>query len=335
MKLASIDIGTNSTRLLISGCKEADSKQSECKKESYNNSGFTTIAREMAITRPGRDLNKTGLISEQSEEETIKVLAGYIRKIREEGVERFRVIGTSALRRAKNTAEFKKLIKDRLGINIEVITGEEEARLSFYGALGGVDFNGLLKLYEIIKTPESSKNILVMDIGGGSTEFILGSMERNIILANSVDIGCVNLTEKFIRNPAGKPDKQELIRLNEFIRVRLLESIKVIREVGFSIVIGLAGTISTLAAVDMGLTVYNKNKIHHHILTEDKIRRIYDLLCSVSLEERKKIAGLDPKRADIIISGTAILLQIMDMLDVGKILVSEDDILDGIVYSLL
>src|SRR4030066_231554 len=135
MKLASIDIGTNSTRLLISGCKAVDSKESECK--------FTTIAREMAITRPGRDLDKTGLISEQSAEETIKVLAEYIGKMKEEGVERVRVIGTSALRKAKNTAWFRKLVKVRLDINIDVITGDEEARLSFYGTLGGADFDGL------------------------------------------------------------------------------------------------------------------------------------------------------------------------------------------------
>ena len=151
----------------------------------------------------------------------------------------------------------------------------------------------------------------------------------------SIDLGCVNLTERFIKNSAGKPGNQELTELNEFISTRLIDLVNKIKKRGFSILVGLAGTISTLAAVDLELIAYSKNKIHHHILSEQKIRQIYGLFCSVNLEERKKIAGLDPKRADIIISGTAILLQIMNMLDVEKLLVSEDDILDGIVYSLL
>ncbi|MGZ5491671.1 MAG: Ppx/GppA phosphatase family protein [Nitrososphaeraceae archaeon] len=315
MKLASIDVGTNSTRLLIAGC---DKKPSSTYK-------LTTLAREMEITRIGRNLDKTGLISKHSAEGTLEVLASYLKKIKGEGVESFRVVGTSALRKAKNTTCFKKLVNEKLGINVEVITGIEEARLSFYGALRGMD----------ILSQTDLKNILVIDIGGGSTEFILGSHEDKIILVQSIDLGCVNLTERFIKNSAGKPGNQELTDLNEFISTRLIDLVNKIKKRGFSILIGLAGTISTLAAVNLELIAYSKNKIHHHILSEQKIMQIYGLFCSVNLEERKKIAGLDPKRADIIISGTAILLQIMNMLDVEKLLVSEDDILDGIVYSLL
>jgi len=325
MKLAAIDIGTNSTRLLISSCE----------KKPGSTYKLTTLAREMEITRIGKNLGKTGLISKHSAEETMEVLASYLKKIKGEGVESFRVVGTSALRKAKNTTWFKKLVNEKLGINVEVITGIEEARLSFYGALRGADINKLSKKLGILSRQTDLNNILVIDIGGGSTEFILGSHEDKIILAQSIDLGCVNLTERFIKNSAGKPGNQELIELNEFISTRLIDLVNKIKKRGFSIMVGLAGTISTLAAVDLELIVYSKNKIHHHILSEQKIRQIYGLFCSVNLEERKKIAGLDPKRADIIISGTAILLQIMNMLDVGKLLVSEDDILDGIVYSLL
>ncbi|MBU4293340.1 MAG: Ppx/GppA family phosphatase [Actinobacteria bacterium] len=315
MKLAAIDIGTNSTRLLISCCK----------KKPGSTYKLTTLAREMKITRIGKNLDKTGLISKHSAEETMEVLASYLKKIKGEGVESFRVVGTSALRKAKNTIWFKKLVNEKLGINVEVITGRQEARLSFCGALRGVALSHQTDL----------KNILVIDIGGGSTEFILGSHEDKIILVQSIDLGCVNLTERFIKNSAGKPGNHELTDLNEFISTRLIDLVNKIKKRGFSILVGLAGTISTLAAVDLELLAYSKNKIHHHILSEQKIRQIYGLFCSVNLEERKKIAGLDPKRADIIISGTAILLQIMNMLDVEKLLVSEDDILDGIVYSLL
>jgi exopolyphosphatase / guanosine-5'-triphosphate,3'-diphosphate pyrophosphatase len=326
MKLAAIDIGTNSTRLLIAGCE---------KNPASTTYQLTTLVREMEITRIGKNLGKTGLILKHSAEETVEVLASYLKKIRYEGVESFRVVGTSALRKAKNTIWFKKLVNEKLGINIEVITGRQEARLSFYGALNGADNNKLSKKLGILSHQTDSKNILVIDIGGGSTEFILGSHENKIILVQSIDLGCVNLTERFIKNSADKPGNQELIELNEFISTRLIDLVNKIKKQGFSILIGLAGTISTLAAVDLELIAYSKNKIHHHILAEQKIRQIYELFCSINLEERKKIVGLDPRRADIIIGGTAILLQIINMLDMEKLLVSEDDILDGIVYSLL
>ncbi|MCL5069695.1 MAG: Ppx/GppA family phosphatase [Actinobacteria bacterium] len=325
MKLAAIDIGTNSTRLLISSCE----------KNPNNTYKFTTLAREMEITRIGKNLDKTDLISKHSAEETMEVLAKYLKKIKSEDVESFRVVGTSALRKAKNTTWLKKLVNERFGINVEVITGIEEARLSFYGALRGADIDKLSKKLGILSHQTDLNNILVIDIGGGSTEFILGSHEGKIILVQSIDLGCVNLTEKFIKNSAGKPGNQELKELNEFISNSLVGLVNKIKKQGLSMLIGLAGTISTLAAADLKLVAYSKNKIHHHILSEQKIRKIYELFCSVSLEERKKIAGLDPKRADIIISGTAILLQIMNKLDTEKLLVSEDDILDGIVYSLL
>ena len=325
MKLAAIDIGTNSTRLLIAGCE----------KKPGSTYKLTTLAREMEITRIGKNLDKTGLISKHSAEETLEVLVSYLKKIKGEGVKSFRVVGTSALRKAKNTTWFLKLVNEKLGINIEVITGSQEARLSFCGALRGADINKLSKKLGILSHQTDLKNILVIDIGGGSTEFILGNHEDKIILVQSIDLGCVNLTERFIKNSAGKPGNQELIELNEFISTRLIDSVNKIKKLRFSTLVGLAGTISTLAAIDLELIAYSKNKIHHHILSEQKIRQIYRLFCSVNLEERKKIAGLDPKRADIIISGTATLLQIMNMLDMEKLLVSEDDILDGIVYSLL
>lgn len=324
MKLAAIDIGTNSTRLLISRCKKINST-----------SKVTTFVRETEITRIGKDLNKTGLISKNSAEETINVLAYYLKKIKTESVENFRIVGTSALRKAKNASWFKELVNEKLGVNVEIVSGIEEARLSFYGVLRGENADSLPKRIKTLSSQTNLNNILVVDIGGGSTEFILGSYEGEIILVHSIDLGCVNLTERFIKNATGKPGKQELKELNEFISARIMDLVVKIKKPGFSILIGLAGTISALAAVDLGLVTYSKNKIHHHVLSAQKVRQIYELFCGLNLEERKKIAGLDPKRADIIISGTAILLKIMDMLGVEKLLVSEDDILDGIVYSLL
>jgi len=325
MKLAAIDIGTNSTRLLISGCK----------KKSNGVYKLKTIAREMMITRIGKNLDKTGLISKHSAEETIEVLANYLKKIKDENVDSFRIVGTSALRKAKNTDWFKKLVNEKLGITVEVITGREEARLSFYGALKSININELSKKLEFMSYQTDLKNILVIDIGGGSTEFILGNNKNEIILVKSIELGCVSLTERFLRNSSGKPSNHELVKLNEFISASLVDISAKIKKHGFSIMVGLAGTISALAAVDLKLKTYSKNKIHHYILSECKIRKIYEFFCSVNIEEREKIAGLDPKRADVIIAGTAILLRIMSNLSVKKLLVSEDDILDGIVYSLM
>ena len=220
MKLAAIDIGTNSTRLLIAGYEKKTSS-------TYK---LTTLAREMEITRIGKNLDKTGLISKHAAEETMEVLASYLKKIKDEGVESFRVVGTSALRKAKNTTWFKKLINEKLGINVEVITGRQEARLSFCGALRGADIDKLLKKLGILSHQAGLKNILVIDIGGGSTEFILGSHEDKIILAQSIDLGCVNLTERFIKNSTAKLGNQELTELNEFISTSLIGLVNKIKK---------------------------------------------------------------------------------------------------------
>ncbi len=176
-------------------------------------------------------------------------------------------------------------------------------------------------------------SVLVIDIGGGSTEFILGSLNGRIIFSESIDIGCVNLTEKFINY--SKPAPEDLELLNNYIRDKIRKTIDEIPKNNFNLIIGLAGTISTLAAVDLKLARYDRDKIHNHILKFDNIKLIYNQFCQVDMDSRKKITGLEEKRADIIISGAAILLEIMKMLGSDKILVSENDILDGIIYSIL
>jgi exopolyphosphatase/guanosine-5'-triphosphate,3'-diphosphate pyrophosphatase len=312
MKLASIDVGTNSTRLLIV----------DYSKKNHTLS-FITIAREMVITRIGKNLAKAGRISGLSAKRTLDVLSDYLNLIKKEKVEKYRAIGTSALRQAKNSKWFLNYIKNKLGIGIDVIDGREEAALSFCGAVKSLNFN----------TKKTDGSVLVIDIGGGSTEFILGSLNGRIIFSESIDIGCVNLTEKFINY--SKPAPEDLELLNNYIRGKIRKTIDEIPKNNFNLIIGLAGTISTLAAVDLKLARYNRDKIHNHILKFDNIKLIYNQFCQVNMDSRKKITGLEEKRADIIISGAAILLEIMKMLGSDKILVSENDILDGIIYSIL
>jgi exopolyphosphatase/guanosine-5'-triphosphate,3'-diphosphate pyrophosphatase len=315
MKLASIDVGTNSTRLLIVDYSK--------KIHAFS---FITIVREMVITRIGKNLAKSGKISRLSAKMTLDVLSGYLSLIKKEKVKKYRAIGTSALRQAKNSKWFLDYIEKRLGMKIEVIDGKEEAALSFCGGVKNLNLN-------LLKGKKSDNNVLVIDIGGGSTEFIFGSLNGRIIFSESIDIGCVNLTEKFINY--SKPAPEELELLNNYIRDKIEKLINKISKNNFSLIIGLGGTISTLASVDLKLVQYDRDKIHNHVLKFDNIKFIYDQFCQVDLDSRKKTRGLEEKRADIIIGGIAILLEIMKMLGFDKILVSENDILDGIIYSIL
>ncbi|MCL4386388.1 MAG: Ppx/GppA family phosphatase [Cyanobacteria bacterium] len=320
MKLASIDIGSNSTRLLIV----------DYPKENYSSVNyspiFKIIARKTAITRISRNLTKTSLISGFSAGKTINVLNEYLNLIKKENVKKFRVVGTSALRKAKNSSWFINLVKSELGIKIDIISSSEEADLSFYGVVRNSDL--------ISKIEPENFLILVIDIGGGSTEFIQGNTDGKIIFKESIDIGCVNLTEKFI-NYNKKPEIKDLEMLQQYVNQRIKVISAKIKELGFNIIFGVAGTISTLSMVDLKLKKYNRGKIHGHILRIDNIKKIYNNFCSLDFESRKKIAGLETKRADIIIGGTAILIEIMNLLEPDKIIVSENDILDGIIYSIL
>ena len=302
MKIAAIDIGTNSTRLLISELK---------------NSLFHTLEREMEITRIGKNLKISGKISSDSAQAVSNILKKYKVLLENHGVTRYRAVGTSAVRKAINSKWFISYIKESTGIKIESITGEEEAYLTFYGASRSLDI---------------PKSILVIDIGGGSTEFILGNNGPEINMVESLDIGCVNLSEEFIKDEG--PDKIELEKMHSYICNYISGTMGLIGRRSDIAIIGVAGTITTLAAIDLGIEEYDSSRIHLHRLTGEKISGIYRRLCSVPLNERKKIRGLEPARADIIIGGTAILLEILRQLDKDSIIVSEQDILDGIIYTL-
>jgi len=312
MRLAAIDIGTNSTRLLIT---------------DYKNSKFIPLERKMEITRLGKDLARNKTILDDSARKTLEALSGYWRLVKDHGVEKYRAVGTSAVRKASNSDWFVSYIYKNLGMKIEVISGREEAKLSFYGAVREMDLNRLSR------KAGSGAGILVVDIGGGSSELILGDSNCNLEFAVSLDLGCVSLTERFIGS--GIPDTGSLNRMQRHIAKRLEETIKRIRQHKSLFIIGVAGTITTLAAIDLKLKVYNREKIHGHILSIKRIGDIHKNLCRLDLEDRKKVAGLNPKRADIIIAGTAIVLEILKLLGSDDIMVSERDILDGIIYTLV
>jgi len=312
MKLASIDIGTHSTRLLIT---------------DYQNNKFIPLERKMKITRLGKNLDENNMIGKDSARKAVEALSGYQRLIGDYNVKKFRVVGTSAIRKASNSDWFISYVYKHLEMKIDVVSGQEEARLSFYGAVRDMDLN-----YPGCKAKLTGK-ILVVDIGGGSSEFILGDCNYNLQLVESLNLGCVSLTEKFIGSSI--PDTNSLSQMQQYIVNELEETTGKINLYKPAFIIGVAGTITTLAAIDLKLAAYNSEKIHRHILSLKKIENIYKDLCRLDLKGRKKVVGLHPGRADVIIGGTAIVLEVLKMLDVKDILVSERDILDGIIYTLV
>jgi len=303
MKAAAIDIGTNSIRLLI--CESGDSS-------------VDILERKMEVARIGKNLGKTGNISRQSAEAASDVLGGYKKLIEKHGVKAYRAVGTQALRKADNSDWFISYIKDNTGLDVEIITGRQEAGLGYKGVCGSF---------------EDGVSVLVVDIGGGSTEFIMGDSGFDPELIESIDIGSVNLSERFIKSDI--PEAGELADMHGFITDRIKPVIKKIDLKEDTVLAGVAGTITTIASIDLKLKEYDSLRIHHHLLTYRRVAEIYDMLCGLSLKERRRVRGLQPERADIIIGGTAVLMEVMDKLGRDSVTVSEQDILDGIIYSLL
>ena len=312
MKLAAIDIGTNSTRLLIT---------------DYRNKVLFPLERKMEITRLGRGVDKNKTILKDSARKTLDVLSDYRRILMDYDVNKCRTVGTSAVREALNRDWFVSYVYENLGMIIDVISGREEARLGFCGAVKNMDLN-----HPACK-PKTDAAILVLDVGGGSTEFILGDFNCSLELARSIDLGSVSLTERFIGS--GRPDESDLNKMRHYITNKFEKTIGKIKRHKPLLVIGVAGTITTLAAIDLKLKAYDTEKIHGYVLNFEKIKEIRDHLCGLDLKERKKVTGLDPARADIIIAGTEIVLTILKILGRREILVSERDILDGIIYTLI
>jgi exopolyphosphatase / guanosine-5'-triphosphate,3'-diphosphate pyrophosphatase len=315
MRLAAIDTGTNSTRLLITEIKSAT-------KEEF---ATVDIIREMHITRLGKNLDKTGLIDKKNAEKTVSVLKKYFDLIKCYKVRRYRAVGTRALRQAANASWYKSYVMDLFGLELEIISPEEEALLSFIGAVGPLKPG-------FINGQRNSGEILVIDIGGGSTEFITGSLSQGITFTESINMGSVNISEKFIKDSL--PDSKELSKMGKFIRGGIKSIIQVIRKKNLQEVIGLAGTVSAIASVDLKLQKYDMKRLNGHKLEFKNILVIQEKFCSLGLKDRKKITGLEPERADIIIGGSAILIEIMKSLKLQHITLSEKDILDGIVYSI-
>jgi len=302
MIVGAVDIGTNSVRLLI----------------AEQNERWRDLLRMVEITRLGEGVDKTRTIKKEAMQRTLAVLAQYKELMERYGVERSRIISTSAMRDATNASEFISLVKDKLGLIIEVISGEEEGRLTFAGATGPDSL-----------VPRTAL-VLVVDVGGGSTEYIYGR-HGEVLGAKSINFGSVRLTELFMRHDP--PLKGELDEARAMIDRLAKPVFEEIAENKPSLMIAVAGTATQLAAVCYGVEPYDPEKIHGSKITLAQLKSLIEKLASVRLEERKKIKGMHPKRSDVVIAGALILEQTLVGLGFSEMIISEKDSLDGIAYS--
>jgi exopolyphosphatase/guanosine-5'-triphosphate,3'-diphosphate pyrophosphatase len=303
-RVAAVDIGTNSVRLLVA--------------ELDGDGHLDRIERLMRITRLGQGVDASHRLVPEAIERTLGVLREYRDVIDRLGVERVRATATSAARDAGNGSAFIDPATEVLGCPSEVLSGDEEGRLSFRGATAELDPAG--------------GPFLVVDIGGGSTEFTFGTTELEAVL--SCDIGCVRLTEKFLHHDPPEPD--ELSQCLSLTEVYLHDVAREVAAPGEpATFVGLAGTITTVAAVEQGLATYDRDKIHHFHLTRPAVEDVFRTLATESREQRLWNPGLEPERADVIVGGLCVLVEIMRYYGFDECLVSEADILDGLALSLL
>lgn len=309
-KYAAIDVGTNSVRLLLA---------------EKNNNSLINAEKFVNTTRLGSCIDDMGNISQEGIDRTVDAIVKFGEMARGYNCEKIFCIGTAALRNAKNSDVFAAEVKKRANINLDIISGEKEANLGYIGVIGGISLGEDL--------------VLIIDIGGGSTEFILGS-SKDIFYKKSLNIGALILTEKFISKMPEK--KEELNSLYEYINSEVSSLYNDIKDsklgelvsVGSNIkLVGIGGTVTQTSAINQKMIKYSREKIHMSVVTkENVINQIRDI-SALNIEERRNVIGLQPKRAEIIVTGELILKSIMENFGFDDIIISEYDNLEGLLLS--
>jgi exopolyphosphatase/guanosine-5'-triphosphate,3'-diphosphate pyrophosphatase len=311
-RVGAVDIGTNSVRLLV-----ADVVADDHAPDDPRRAEVVPVERLMRITRLGQGVNETRTLHPDAIARTVAVLREYREVTDRLGVARLRATATSAARDSANRDEFFAAVHDALGVTPDLLSGEEEAALSFLGATATLD---------------APAPYLVVDIGGGSTEFVLGT-DAPVGLV-SLDMGCVRITEQFLHSDPPAPE--ELSNAVAWVRDLVADVPRVIPGArDAATLVGLAGTVTTVAAVELGLAEYDAEKIHGFRLTRAAVEDVFRTFATETAAQRATNPGLEPGRVDVIVGGVAVLAGILRTLDVDEVLVSESDILDGLARSLL
>jgi exopolyphosphatase/guanosine-5'-triphosphate,3'-diphosphate pyrophosphatase len=307
-RVAAIDQGTNSIRLLVV-------------EPPHVAGDLTELARDMVITRLGQDVDRTGRLDPEALRRTVDVLARFSRRARALHAERIRVAATSAVRDAENREEFAAAVRELTGAELEVISGEREAGLSFLGGTHGLDPDAAPPAY------------LVLDIGGGSTELVVGGEPGRAEHAISTQMGSVRLTERFVRHDPPAPEElaQLAIAVDEVLDD--VEAHVPIRDA--RTLVAVAGTATTLQAIALGLDRYDPEAIHRTWLMLDTAERVLADLVRMTTLERAALPVMAPGRGDVIVTGAMILVTVMRRYGFERALVSETDILDGLAYEML
>jgi exopolyphosphatase / guanosine-5'-triphosphate,3'-diphosphate pyrophosphatase len=306
-RVAAFDCGTNSLRLLVA---DLDAERGE----------MTELVREMRIVRVGEGVDQTGRIAAESMARTFTALDEYAGLVAHHGATAIRFCATSAVRDAENAAEFMDGVRQRLGVEPEVLDGDAEARASFAGAT---------RVLRDVDDP-----VLVLDIGGGSTELILGTVAEGgatVEAAHSLDIGSVRLTERHLHDDP--PTADQVAALCADVD-EALDGCRVDPGLAHTVV-GVAGSVTTVAAAALRLPAYDRERIHLARLDRDVVHATVDDLVAMTVDERRALGFMHPGRADVIGAGALILDRVLRRTTVAELTVSESDILDGIAWSVV
>ncbi len=275
------------------------------------------VVRQMRIVRLGSGVDRTGRLAPEAIERTRVALADYAHQIADAGVDQVRMVATSATRDAGNAVDFRDMVVATLGVAPEVIAGEEEAALSFAGAVAGLPAG-------------TAAPFLVVDIGGGSTEFVVG--DGAVRDAMSVDIGCVRMTERHLHDDP--PTREQVAAARADITEAVDRALGAVGGADAHTLIGLAGSVTTVTALALGLDAYQPERIHHARVTRARVAEVTDRLLAQSRDARLESPVMHPGRADVIGAGALILSTIMDRAGLEVVVASERDILDGIAASI-
>ena len=304
-RVAAVDCGTNSIRLLV-----ADGGPT----------GLTDVHREMRVVRLGEGVDQTGRLAPAAIERTRLALVDYAASIRSFGATEIRMIATSASRDAANADEFRAVVRRTLGAEPEVITGLAEAELSFAGAVTGL--------------PGVADPLLLADIGGGSTELVLGSpVSQKLIAAHSMDVGCVRMTERHLHDDP--PTEVQVRAALADLRLALQAATADVPVDQAAAFVGVAGTVTTIAALALKLPGYDPEAIHGSVIDYQQVAEVTDRLLGMRRDERAALPVMHPGRVDVIGGGALVLRTVMEFAAADRVIASEHDILDGIAMSLL
>jgi exopolyphosphatase / guanosine-5'-triphosphate,3'-diphosphate pyrophosphatase len=323
-RVAAIDCGTNSLRLLIADIDPA-------------RNALTDVQRRMEIVRLGQGVDATGRLAPEALARTFAMLEQYARAISDSGASAVRLVATSATRDASNSAEFSAGVRRILGVAPEVVSGPDEAYLSFSGAtaeLGRAGEPG--QPGEPAQPGEPEPPFLVVDIGGGSTEFVFGSPEadaRHGLAAISVNIGCVRLTERHLHDDP--PAQDQVAAATRDIDAALATVAESIPVTSARTLVGLAGSVTTLTAVALDLATYDPARVHHARISAGRVHEVTLSLLNQGHDLRAANPVIHPGRVDVIGAGALILDRIMDRFGFAELVASEHDILDGIAWSVV